>query len=122
MRPITTFVILSGAAALVACASHAPAPATATGTTHAVAPATAVAAGQQRPISFPGYRRVVANGQELFCRYEAATGSNIKQEVCVTRAQLENQQNDAQNALQNSLQNSRTCTAAFGQFGGTCQP
>jgi hypothetical protein len=123
MRPIRTFVILSGAAVLVACASQAPAPATATG--HAVAPATALAAGQQKhPTSFPGYTRVVDNGREMFCRYETPTGSQIRQQTCVTRSQLESEQNDAQQTLQNSLQNSQTCTAGYGQglAGGTCQP
>lgn len=119
MRHISTFVILSGAALLAACASQPPAPATASGAHQAVAPATGAAAQQ-----FPGYRRVVSNGQELFCRYEMMTGSNIKQETCLTRYQLETQQKDAQQQLQNALQNSRTCTAGYGQglSGGTCQP
>ncbi len=121
MRQIKTFVILSAAAVLVACASQAPAPATATG--RAVAPGTAVAAGQQSS-NIPGYRRVVDNGREMFCRYEATTGSNIKTETCLTRAQIEQQQKDAQQQLQNALENSRTCTAGYGQgvAGGTCQP
>jgi hypothetical protein len=123
MRSIKTFVILSGAAVLVACATPAPAPATATG--HAVAPATALAAGQQQhPASFPGYTRVVDNGKEMFCRYETPTGSQIRQQTCVTRAQLEAEQNDAQQSLQNALQRSTACTAGYGGTlaGGTCQP
>ncbi len=122
MRQIKTCVILSAAAVLVACASQTPAPAT--GARPAVAPGTAVAAGQQKSLNIPGYRRVVDNGREMFCRYEATTGSNIKTETCWTRAQVEQQQRDAEQQLQNALQNSRTCTAGYGQglAGGTCQP
>jgi hypothetical protein len=124
MRQITTCVILMGAAALVACASQTPTPApkAATATTHATAPATALVAQQgQKPASFSGYRRVVKNGQELFCRNEIVTGSNIKQQTCLTRAQIEAQQNNSQQYLQNNTHNARTCSATFGLGGNPCQ-
>lgn len=125
MRQFSTFLILSGAAMLVACASQPPAPTTATATGHAVAPATALAAGQQQhPASFPGYTRIVDNGREMFCKYETPTGTMIRQRTCETRSQLETEQRDAQLKLQNMLQNGNTCTAGFGGTlaGGTCQP
>ncbi|MGB6449530.1 MAG: hypothetical protein WBE92_02130 [Steroidobacteraceae bacterium] len=112
MRQATTFVILSGAAVLVACASHAPAPATAAGTSQAITPATALAAGQkQQPSSFHGYRRMIVNGQERFCQLGDVQGSRIKQEICLTRAQVEASQGEAQQLMQTILQRGGTCYA-----------
>ncbi len=128
MRQIKAFVILTAAAGLVACASHAPAPApapapaAAAGAGRAAAPATALAAQQkQTPTDFPGYRRVVANGKEMFCRNDVVTGSLIKQRTCVTRAQLEAMQKDSQQFLKDNQQSSRTCAATFGLGGNPCQ-
>jgi len=110
MRQTTTFVMLSLAAVLAACASHAPVPATATGTSQAVAPAPALAAGQQQhPSSFDGYRRVVVNGQERFCQLTDVQGSRIKQEICLTRAQVEAAQVDSQRLLQEIEQKISAC-------------
>lgn len=39
-----------------------------------------------------GYRRVVKNGQELFCRREAVTGTRTRtNDTCLTQAQLDAQ-------------------------------
>jgi len=41
-------------------------------------------------VTINGYRRVVSNGQELFCRNDVIVGSHLKRkEVCRTQAQLE---------------------------------
>lgn len=43
----------------------------------------------------PGYRTVVRDGQEYFCRTEAVTGSRVSvREVCLTRRQMEQAQED----------------------------
>ncbi len=101
MKQATTFVILSAAAVLVACASHLPAP----------APATALAAGQQQPAYFHGYRRMIVNGQERYCQLGDIVGSRIKQEICLTRAQVESAQADAQQLLQRIQQANSECPA-----------
>lgn len=126
MRPITPFVILAGAAVLVACAARAPVPATAAGTNRATVPATARAARRKQTLAaLAGYQRVVVKGQELFCRYEVVTGSLIKQETCLTRSQLQAEQQAAQQAVRQAQQYSSTCAAAGGLVpggGDNCQP
>jgi hypothetical protein len=113
MRQATTFVILCGAAVLVACATHAPATATSAGTSQAIAPATALAAGQQQhPAYFHGYQRKIVNGQERFCQLGDVEGSRIKQEICLTRAQVESAQANAQQLLQTILQKDGACYSA----------
>ena len=43
----------------------------------------------------PGYRTVVRDGQEYFCRTEAITGSRVSmRDVCLTRRQMEQAQED----------------------------
>lgn len=119
MRRTTTFVMLSGAAVLVACASQTPAPATLTGGSHPTAPATALAARQEEKSSaFAGYRRVVVNGQERFCQLGDVVGSRIKQEICLTRAQVEASQTDAQALLQKIQQGNSECPAPPTVVGG----
>ena len=119
MRRITTFVILSGASALFACASQAPAPATPTGSSQATGRATAIAAPQEQNSSaFAGYRRVVVNGQERFCQLGDVVGSRIKQEICLTRAQVETSQTDAQALLQKIQQGNSECPAPPTVVGG----
>lgn len=95
MKQATTFVILSAAAVLTACASHPPAP--------------GLAAGQQSPAYFHGYRRMIVNGQERYCQLGDIVGSRIKQEICLTRAQVEASQADAQQMLQTIEQANSEC-------------
>lgn len=93
MKRVTSLIVLSGAAALVACASQAPAPPTA-----AAGQGTALAAGQggasatAQDTAFkapPGYRRKVVSGKEMYCREDAVMGSRVeKHEVCLTQQQL----------------------------------
>lgn len=147
MRTLTRFAILTGAAALVACASRAPttvagadssheriaatasaaapvasAPAvpqvasTASPTTSGasqsppVTPRSAPAAPQsastaaqkEQVVTVRGYRRVVINGQERYCRIETPTGSRVKKgEVCLTRAQLQAEQDSSRQLIEN---------------------
>jgi hypothetical protein len=82
-------LLVAGASALAACASHGPVPvATTNGTgTAQVASATAPDAGKPVP---KGYRLVVKKGTEYYCRMQPVTGSHtLKTEVCLTEDQLE---------------------------------
>ena len=70
------WLIVAGALALAACASHAP-----------VASTTDPATGKALP---KGYRLVVKRGTEYYCRMQPVTGSHtLKTEVCLTEDQLE---------------------------------
>ena len=101
MRPITRMVIFMGALALAACASQGPATSTGAGASQQGSPATASAATNTG--STPaGYRRKVVDGQELFCRNDTDTGSRVSRtEVCLTKQQLQDQQQANQQQLQN---------------------
>jgi hypothetical protein len=122
MRRLVPFVILAGSALLAACVSHVPAPAAANA--RAAIPSAAPAArGKQASSTLKDYQRVVVNGQAYFCRYEVVTGSLIKQQVCLTRAQLTAQRQAAQRFVQRAQQYSSTCTTALTPGGGdNCQP
>ncbi|MGH8279970.1 MAG: hypothetical protein ACRETQ_10480 [Gammaproteobacteria bacterium] len=126
MRHLTPFMILTGVAVLVACASKPPSRATATGISRATVPAAARAARPKQVRSaFAGYQRVVVKGQALYCRYEVVTGSNIKQQTCLTRSQLVAEQRAAQKFVQQAQQYSSTCAAGGGLVpggGDSCQP
>lgn len=70
------WLVVVGASALVACASHAP-----------VASNIDPATGKAIP---KGYRLVVKKGNEYYCRMQPVTGSHtLKTEVCLTQEQLE---------------------------------
>jgi len=89
-------------------AAAAPAPAASAAATATAKPAAAakgIKAGS-------GYRRVVKNGTEYFCRREGMTGSRTEvQETCLTQAQLEKVQNDSQDLV-------RRLESVPGQSGG----
>jgi hypothetical protein len=70
------WLIIVGASALAACASHAPVAST-------IDPETG------KPVP-KGYRLVVKKGTEYYCRMQPVTGSHtLKTEVCLTQDQLE---------------------------------
>lgn len=132
MKPIMSLIALAGAAALVACASQAPAPSTASsgrGTAlvagGASAPATASATPQDIGFKIPaGLTHKVINGEDVYCETWFPTGTRVqKQESCLTKAQLENRQNSTQ-ALMDRINQ----TAAYGvgntmgSVGATGQP
>ena len=90
MRQISRGLLLVvGAAALVACASKSPV--NSTGTTAASASAAdATASDAGKPAVPKGYRRVLKNGGEYFCRMQAVSGSHVqKTEVCLTQDELD---------------------------------
>jgi hypothetical protein len=114
MKHFTNLVILMGASLVVGCASQAPVTSSGTGSGGEGVAATASAqaataqpqsasltsqtasvAAQKDDDATRGYQRVVVEGQELFCRREAAPGSRITSRVCRTRAELEAQQEAA---------------------------
>ena len=90
MRHIGTgFLLVVGAAVLVACASKAPV--NSTGTAAASGSALAAAAPDTGAPPVPkGYRRVMKRGGEYFCRMQAVSGSHVqKTEVCLTQDELD---------------------------------
>lgn len=102
MRPAPTLLILTCAAALVACASQAPT--VASPPVSHVEALTSDSAKVQDKFNVPyGYRRVVASdGQERFCRTDVHTGSLAqKTTVCLTRHQLQALQDNSQTFIQN---------------------
>jgi hypothetical protein len=80
------FLLVACASALAACASKPPVNSTAPVAANATAPEAS---------SVPkGYRRVVKQGTEYFCRMQAVTGSHtLKTEVCLTRDELDAERN-----------------------------
>jgi hypothetical protein len=88
MKPDTCLLILAMIFALVACASRPPA--TSSPMTANQGGGTASAAAQTNNVTVPkGYRRVVKDGQEEFCRYDASSSSRVdKIEVCLTEDEL----------------------------------
>jgi hypothetical protein len=90
MRQISRGLLLVvGAAALVACASHGPVNSTGTAAASGGAPA-ATAPDTGAPAVPKGYRRVMKNGGEYFCRMQAVSGSHVqKTEVCLTQDELD---------------------------------
>jgi len=56
-----------------------------------------------------GYKRVVRNGEERFCRNDPVPNSRVqKQEVCLTQTELEAEQRGTQDFIQNVQRNSGT--------------
>ncbi len=117
MTQLTSLIILTGAAALAACASQAPAPVAATGASQeraavasaatsanqASSPATASATAQNDKFDVPsGYETVVVNGGKLYCHNAAPAGSRIAQRECLTQDQLEQRQREAELYLENA--------------------
>jgi hypothetical protein len=82
---------IAAAAMLVACASKGPASSTATA---------AAGAGAQEETSAE-YQRLIANAskEQLVCKRQAVTGSRIDSQVCLTRAQMEEQQKHADEVM-----------------------
>ncbi len=98
MRHIHGFLILAAVAALVACATPAPAPVPVA--THPVAgtPAAASPATFHAPF---GYEKVLlSDGTVRYCRNDLDTDSRVKRtRVCMTQAQLTASQDNSQNFM-----------------------
>ena len=90
MRQISRGLLLVvGATALVACASHGPVNSTGTAAASGGAPAATAPDTGATPVP-KGYRRVLKNGGEYFCRMQAVSGSHVqKTEVCLTQDKLD---------------------------------
>ena len=99
MNLVTRFVISAVTSGLTACASQAPATSS--------APVSAAATPQSDATSIPkGYRRVVRDGEERFCRYDNKTGSRTEKiEVCLTQAELQAEQSGDESRTQQAHQN-----------------
>jgi hypothetical protein len=82
-------LLVAGAVALVACASKAPVNSTATAAASGGAPAATAPDTGATPVP-KGYRRVMKNGGEYFCRMQAVSGSHVqKTEICLTQDELD---------------------------------
>jgi hypothetical protein len=85
-------------------------------TTAATAPRLAAtppkdAAPPKGEVLVQGYRKVVVNGEPVYCRDDLATGSRIVRDpVCLTQAQLQAEQATAQQFIQ--------AVQRLGSFGG----
>lgn len=94
MRPINCFLILASAAALVACATEAPAPAP---ESHQLA--IVKSTDNAHPgLKTYGYQKKVVDGQEMYCRNDLVTGSRTQREgeKCYTADQLQEIQDNSQ--------------------------
>ncbi len=89
MKNLIHHVVFLGAIALSACATTAPT-------------SESSAAASLNTQSYFGYRRVVVNGEELFCHNDPYTGSRIQKEMtCYTAAQVEERAENSRNFLDN---------------------
>jgi len=99
MKTITGFIFLVAAAVCTACATQE----SATLPSHPEGQATAAqrSAFEKKPgDNYPGYQRIVVNGQERYCRNDLATGSHTERKaVCLTEAQMKAEQLRAQEFL-----------------------
>ncbi len=84
-------LILAAASALTSCATTAPAAQATVPAKPAAVPAASAAT------AVPGYRRVMRNGQTLYCVKEIPTGSRMIEETCLTQAQMDAEQEKARN-------------------------
>jgi hypothetical protein len=94
MKQVNGFFILVSAAALVACATQAPAPPPASHDLALVPPLSVSHPG----LKTYGYRRTVVDGQDMFCRNDLVTGSRTEREgeKCYTADQLQEIQDNSQ--------------------------
>jgi len=116
--PVTqSLVVLAVAAALAACAGNAPVKSPEPVAVNASAPATAAASAPATGEAgkMPGYRRVVRNGEEYFCKREGVTGSRVAStEVCLTQAEMQTIRERSQDDLRD-MQNPAYLEPSYGQ-------
>jgi invasion protein IalB len=106
MAQIVRFLVFTSVAALVACATQAPATSASSGAGQGSSSATASNAAYRERQLPGGYYHKVVDGQDLYCRNDPIPGSRLeKKEVCLTQEQLNNQQQASQNTI-NNIQNS----------------
>jgi hypothetical protein len=97
MNEFKGLVVLMMACALVPCAAQTP----------AASSSSSSSSSASSKFEVPeGYKRVVMNGEERFCRNEATTGSRVQnRQVCLTRQQLLDRQNNSQDFIQGVQRN-----------------
>ena len=104
MKTITSCVLVVVAAASAACATHEPATSSAASHTlpalpqpQTYSPAQLTALRKTPGGNYPGYQRIMVDGQTRYCRRSRVTGSNTESKVvCVTEAQIWSEQLRAQ--------------------------
>jgi len=115
MKLFTSLLVVAGTSALVACATQTPT--TFSATAHdGAAPAAAAAAPKKDLQPVPeGYRRVMIGGEERFCTTDPETGSRIKKDVvCLTRDELNAQQDNTRDFMKNQTRQDGTYTGTGG--------
>jgi len=113
MRQVSRFFILASAAALVACATQAPAPAP---ESHQLAVVTTDTA--HPGLKTNGYQKKVVDGQQMYCRNDLVTGSRVEREgeKCYTADQLQEIQDNSQKFM-DAVQGHGTQSTATGTPG-----
>jgi hypothetical protein len=115
MRQVNSFFILaSAAAALVACATQAPAPATANHDLALVKPMSVAHPG----LKTAGYQRKVVDGEDMFCKNDLVLGSRVEHEgeKCYTAEQLRQIQEASQQYI-DAVQGHGTMATSTGTPG-----
>jgi uncharacterized lipoprotein YbaY len=114
MRQVNRFFILASAAALVACATEAPAPAPANHSLALVKPMADAHPG----LKTYGYQRKVVDGQDMFCKNDLMLGSRVQHEgeKCYTAEQLQQIQEATQQYI-DAVQGHGTMSTSTGTPG-----
>jgi hypothetical protein len=111
VRHVKSFLVLAGAAALVACATQAPTPEPVAAHTVVANPSAAASEG---PFKAPfGYEKVVGDdGVDRYCRNDLDTNSRVKRtRVCLTEAQLKASQDNSQSFMDDIQRHGGAATA-----------
>jgi hypothetical protein len=120
MRQVNRFFILASAAALVACATQAPAPAPVTAAApdnHSLALVKPMAEAHPG-LKTAGYQRKVVDGEDMFCKNDLVTGSRVQHEgeKCYTAEQLQQIQEATQQYI-DAVQGHGTMATSTGTPG-----
>jgi hypothetical protein len=118
MKLFISLLVAAGTSALVACATQTPTTFSATAHDGAAPAAAAAAAAAPKKDSGQvpeGYRRVMIGGEERFCTTDPETGSRIKKDVvCLTRDELNAQQDNTRDFMKNQTRQDGTYTGTGG--------
>lgn len=141
MKTIAVFVVLMNTTACAVCAAQSPATSSAPVASAApendgVPPRTlpshppeaqsaaskSAASSKAYGGAYTGYKRIVSNGQELYCRNDVATGSHTERKaVCLTQAQARIEQLKAEQFMldmQRKAGSERQLTYIYGNNAG----
>jgi hypothetical protein len=137
MKTLPGFIFLMGAGACAVCAAQTPAtssapaasteaPATSTASDHESVPPRTIPSHPETPPAaaknldgaYAGYRRVVVNGQELYCRNDQSTGSHTQRTpVCGTAAQVKAEELAAQRLILDIVRRDASAIPLQGPMG-----